>query len=868
MPPGVKSVNIGMLLNPGSRLGPYEIVAMIGSGGMGEVYKARDTRLDRTVAIKIAHEQFSQRFEREARAVAALNHPNICTLYDVGPNYLVMEYIEGDRLKGPLPLEKTLEYAVQIAGALEAAHRKGIVHRDLKPANILVTKLGLKLLDFSIAKVAVEQPEGDATVTLANPLTTEYSILGTLRYMAPEQLEGKAADARSDIFACGLMLYEMIVGKHAVQAANQAGLIAAILKEEPPSLPRTHPSTPAALDRVVRKCLRKDPDARWQTAADLRDELEWIARSPPELAPSTPLPTPKARGWMLAAALAAALAIALASLFAWQFFRMKAPPDWAGLRLRGPAVAFFPRVSPDGQLVAFLTIVDGLTQLAVMKADGSSWTLLTQQKGLGYIANLAWAPDGSTLYFDRFWDTARGVYSVPALGGDPRLIIDDAFAPEVLPDRSLIVAKPVEGQYQLYRFWPESGRSEALPAFQSRNAQFLSIRAVPDSNEIVFSGAYSTAADHSGPHKLYALDLVSHRARLLDRLPSNWSETSRPAAIAADGKSVITVARRDDLIQVVKIPRDGTGVPQVLLSFPINMFPQSIDVGRDGSIYVDSVERPRFIIRFPSAGGFPEQIAEPDFHGYAMLPLADGSFLYPLSIGVKQRLVIARLGAQPRPFLQTNEDSVGPMTRMGNGNILFLLGPLESRRIAVASLREGRILQRLSVPAGGIRSMAASPDGRTLYYASGGAVWSAATEGNATPRRLLDGDDVAIDPAGRYLYVKQLSKDPAAMVRLPAGGGPEEPLPFAAGLHLTTDTLSSTCVDARGRIVVEVATPDSFFYRPALLDAARKSPTPIQVTFDGDIWGPVWTPDGRIAAVGARFEGSIWRYRQSANGGH
>src|SRR6202171_5701016 len=197
-----------MSLSAGSRLGPYEILAPIGAGGMGEVYKARDTRLNRIVAIKVSKTEFSERFEREARAIAALNHPHICQLYDVGPNYLVMEYVEGTPLKGPLPLEKAVEYAGQILDALDAAHKKGITHRDLKPANILITKQGIKLLDFGLAKQTGPIKQADATVTRG--LTGQGQILGTLQYMSPERLQSQEVDARSDLFSFGLVLYEML----------------------------------------------------------------------------------------------------------------------------------------------------------------------------------------------------------------------------------------------------------------------------------------------------------------------------------------------------------------------------------------------------------------------------------------------------------------------------------------------------------------------------------------------------------------------------------------------------------------------------------------------------------------------------------
>jgi eukaryotic-like serine/threonine-protein kinase len=263
-----------MLLSAGTRLGPYEITAAIGAGGMGDVYKARDPRLDRTVAIKVSQEKFSERFEGEARAVAALNHPHICTLYDVGTDYLVMEYIEGAPLKGPLPLDRALKYAVQICDALDAAHQRGTTHRDLKPSNILVTKAGIKLLDFGLAKHSRDHETAVVDGTLTKALTEEGRIVGTLHYMSPEQLQGQQADPRSDIFSFGVVLYEMLTGKQAFAGASPASVIGAILEHEAPSVSSV---APPALDHVLRRCLAKDRENRWQTARDLKAELEWIA---------------------------------------------------------------------------------------------------------------------------------------------------------------------------------------------------------------------------------------------------------------------------------------------------------------------------------------------------------------------------------------------------------------------------------------------------------------------------------------------------------------------------------------------------------------------------------------------------------------
>src|SRR6516165_850776 len=288
-----------MPLSSGSKLGPYEIVAPVGAGGMGEVYRARDTRLDRTVAVKILPEHLSdsaearQRFDREARAISSLNHPNICALYDVGhqngSDYLVMEFLDGETLaqrlaKGPLSPEQVLKYGIEICAGLEQAHKSGVVHRDLKPGNIMLTKSGAKLMDFGLAKSATAggPPSSSLAMTLSGPsadqsLTARGMVVGTFQYMSTEQIEGKEADARSDIFALGAVLYEMATGKRAFTGKTQASIVAAILASEPPPISTLQPMTPPALDRVVRNCLAKDPDDRFQNVHDLKLQLKWIA---------------------------------------------------------------------------------------------------------------------------------------------------------------------------------------------------------------------------------------------------------------------------------------------------------------------------------------------------------------------------------------------------------------------------------------------------------------------------------------------------------------------------------------------------------------------------------------------------------------
>src|SRR6202162_3314279 len=311
---------------PGKTVGPYQILSAIGAGGMGEVYKARDTRLDRTVAIKVlsAHladrADLRERFDREARTIAGLNHPHICTLFDVGNqegiDYLVTEYLEGETLaerlkKGPLPMDQVLQYAIEISDALDKAHRNGITHRDLKPGNIVLTKGGSKLLDFGLAKLRQDsKPDTPFSelVTIQGGETAEGTILGTLQYMAPEQVEAKPVDARTDIFAFGVVVYEMATGKKAFQGKTQASIMAKILESEPPSISSLQPMTPPALDRVVKKCLAKEPEKRWQAASDLNDELKWIAEGGSQAGATTGVSPTRTKRWNRLAWLAAALA--------------------------------------------------------------------------------------------------------------------------------------------------------------------------------------------------------------------------------------------------------------------------------------------------------------------------------------------------------------------------------------------------------------------------------------------------------------------------------------------------------------------------------------------------------------------------------
>ena len=408
-----------VILKNGSRLGPYEIICPLGAGGMGEVYKAKDTRLDRTVAVKVLASHLSQdpelkqRFEREARAISSLSHPHICALYDVGTEegleYLVMELLEGETLaerltKGPLPPAQVLRFGVEIAEALGAAHRRGIVHRDLKPGNVMLTKSGVKLLDFGLAKKYPRGADGAANISeiqtrSMGELTGKGMILGTLQYMAPEQLEGKEADSRTDIFALGSVLYEMATGKKAFEGKSQAGLISAILKDEPAAISKIQPLTPLALEHIVKKCQAKDPEDRWQTVHDVGSELKWISEGSSQAGvTASAAPRGKARQivWKFSTMIFLVAALLLAILH-WRAPSSESRPML--FTIPAPEKSSFAdlmALSPDGRKLVFLAASNGRKSLWIRSLDSPSPQALSATEGA---SSPFWSPDSRRIAF-------------------------------------------------------------------------------------------------------------------------------------------------------------------------------------------------------------------------------------------------------------------------------------------------------------------------------------------------------------------------------------------------------------------------------------------------------------------------------------
>lgn len=500
-----------MSITAGTKLGPYEILAPIGAGGMGEVYRAKDTRLDRIVAIKVLSSHLSsnadqrQRFEREARTVSGLNHQHICTLHDIGHqdgiDYLVMEFIDGETLasrlqKGPLSTADVLRYSIQIADALDKAHKKGIVHRDLKPGNIMLTKSGVKLLDFGLAKVSLAKvmSEVSQVATQHHDLTGEGMILGTLQYMAPEQLEGKETDARTDIFSFGAVLYEMATGKKAFEGASQASLIASILKEEPKPFSQIQPLAPPSLERLVKICLSKDPDDRWQSAHDISSELRWISESSSQsqavVAPRKQFVQSKWLPWIAAFILALGIGYLI-----WTNLSRKQTeigrevrfiiPSTLEANLTGTAFQGTPEfaISHDGtRMVYAVTDRGGTTQLW-----SRSVSSLTAQPLAGTDEPLSafFAPDDQQIAFV----SEGALKKMPLSGGSPQLICKvqrDFFGGVWLPDGSIVFGSFGSG---LQRVSSSGGQPEAITTLNKERGDIVHSYPVflPDGKNFLFT---------------------------------------------------------------------------------------------------------------------------------------------------------------------------------------------------------------------------------------------------------------------------------------------------------------------------------------------------------------------------------------------
>ena len=518
-----------MSLSAGECLGPYEIVSLIGAGGMGEVYKARDRRLDRTVAVKVlsAHIDSAaarERFQREAQTVSRLAHPNICALYDVGDQdgvlYLVMEYLEGETLaarlaRGPLPVDRLFEYAIQICDSLDQAHRQGVIHRDLKPSNVILTRSGAKLLDFGLATTM----PCSAGVDHADVSTHSMTVIGTCQYMSPELLNGKEADARSDIFAFGAMLYEMATGKRAFEGKTQAAMIANIFGQEPPPISSVQVTAPPALSHLVQTCLAKDPEERRQNAHDVLLELKWMAQGSAETTVSIPIQTQRPgrgrRAWIVAVSMVVAAAV-----LGWLYYRrLPEEPRTVKVSVLAPEKTTFvtsslPAISADGRRLAFASsgATDRRPQLWVRELDSMASRALPGTEGAN---DPFWSPDGRAIAF-----FAGGKVKKVELAGGPAVILADALQGRGgtwSPKGTIVFAPNTNGT--LYKVAAAGGSAapatrldESRDEFSHRFPWFL-----PDGRHFLYTGRSTDPAKSA----IYVGDTESNEQRRILAVSSN-----------------------------------------------------------------------------------------------------------------------------------------------------------------------------------------------------------------------------------------------------------------------------------------------------------------------------------------------------------
>jgi Tol biopolymer transport system component/tRNA A-37 threonylcarbamoyl transferase component Bud32 len=621
-------------IKSGVRLGPYEVIAGIGAGGMGEVYSARDTRLDRVVAVKILPSELAlrsdmrERFEREARTVASLNHPHICTVFDIGRQdgvyFLVMEHLEGatlaDRLhKGPLPLPQVLRIAAEIADALAKAHARGVIHRDLKPGNIMLTRAGAKLLDFGLAKLKETQPAGvqssqDSMATAASPddLTREGMIVGTVQYMAPEQVEGRSSeiDARTDIFALGAVLYEMATGKRPFESNTTAGMMGKILEAEPAPMPSEQRAIPPALERVVRKCLRKLPDERWQSARDLSDELRWLLESASSGIQGVQAGKETSGKWLSSRSviwsLAALLLVVGVAAVAWvrrgtsvnegtrATVHVQRLTDMVGLEET-------PALSPDGKTVAFVAALPAQgRQIWIRLIAGGEPLMLTRGHEEHY--GPRWSPDSASLIY--FTPGARPgemgtIWEISALGGAPRRL-EGALIPGDLSRNDGSLAYLRHGREGIELAVAARTESSARTVARLPAGSYSNLRWSSDGRWLAY---IHEAGGASFATSLYVVDAAGGEPRQVSGETAGrgfaWLPDSSGFVVSSAHVSQMPYPPTYNLW---KIALAGGSASQITFG---EVSYEAPDIGRDGALVASRLRSQSDVWRIPVAGGKP-----------------------------------------------------------------------------------------------------------------------------------------------------------------------------------------------------------------------------------------------------------------------
>jgi serine/threonine protein kinase len=781
-------------------LGAFEILAPIGAGGMGEVYKAKDTRLERIVAIKVLPEHLAQnperkqRFEREAKAISQLNHPHICTLYDIGRDneidFLVMEYIEGQTLaerlkKGALPLDQALEYGSQIADGLDKAHRAGIVHRDLKPPNVILTPSGVKLLDFGLAKFTDRGASvGDTSdaPTQQKGLTDEHTLLGTLQYMAPEQLESKSVDTRTDIFALGALLYEMVTGTKAFNGESQASLIGAILKDDPPPLDRFQPMTSRMLDHVVRRCLEKDPYARWQAASDVMHELDWL-RSTPAVEASAISSTDSHRlgriVWLLAGAV-------IASTGVWLMMSSSAPEAPQVVRSVIPlednqtyALSFVPNLalSPDGKRLAHVVKV-GTANFGTPYVRELDQLQATPIPGTDGARNPFFSPDGRWMGFQ----AQDGSLSKVALSGGAavKLHPQGGRGASWGPDGEIVFT--MGNRLGLWRISAEGGEPEPLttPDRERGEKTHRFPDVLPDGSAVIFTIGTADIETFDDA-RIAVLSLETGAQKVLIEGGSQARFVPPRHLVYARAGSLLAIPFDAKRLEV-------TGSPTVVVD-DVLMSPSyghaEFSVSRNGSLaWVPGGARGiNRRVAWVDRNGVTETIM--DGTRAAMVRVSpDGERLAIWMEGANDNVWIYELARGTMSPLTMDWDAAEPIWTPDGNNITFSWGRDDLPGIfSRAADGSGEIELVATASSGPIVPVSWSPDGRFLVYNTETAenrlddLWVLPLEGDRTPRPLIEGAAVerqaAVSLDGRWVaYTSDESgRDEVYVQPFPDGGG-------------------------------------------------------------------------------------------------
>jgi eukaryotic-like serine/threonine-protein kinase len=867
----------------GQSVSHYRILDKLGAGGMGEVYRAQDTNLNRQVAIKALPDLFSgdperlARFEREAQLLASLNHPNIAMIFGMErverELLLVMELVEGPTLaelleKGPLPVEEALEIGRRIAEGLEAAHEKGIIHRDLKPANIKITPEGnVKILDFGLAKALTGEAEATSATqspTITEAMTRPGVILGTAAYMSPEQARGATVDKRADIWAFGVVLFEMLTGQTCFTGDTIPDILAAVVRAEP-DWTKLPDGTPPRVRDMLRKCLAKDRKQRLRDIGDARLELEAALAPGASITAGIQAALPQVRRTGASRFERSAWALLLIILVAATFFitrwaaREPAATVWKGSLLGGPAIAITPKLSPKDGTLAFQALEDGQFQIAIMTKDGDNWRVLTKDRDKGWIFQHSWAWDGNHIYYDRFTDGPRGIYKVSVMGGEERPVWPNAMSPEALPDGSLLGLHVIAGKNQVFQFWPDTGKTIEFPVEVSILGASR-LRAFPDGLKAAVIGAMIGDGPQEKTH-LLLLDLVTRSVRRLETGLPQGEENLKSLTISSDGAHILAVNAEGAYLYIIEVAINGSRPPRTIMGSTQRV--SGLDMDGDGNLFVDQYEEPVDLLRVS-----PEQNTANWITQFPYAPTQNGSLLclpgervvlpLPGTKGVRLMLIDGR--GERIPLAGASEWASLPVTRAGPGQIACLIGPEPSPTIALITTDTQMITRRIPFDKGHITSLASSPDGRTLYCAADNMVWKIPISGGE-PGPMRAGKFISVDPLGQYMIVQTVEANKSSLIRVPLNGGQEREIPLDGPYGLESLAGIGPQSIRNGRMLVSLTSSDQYHNAAGMIDLATGHVTRWKIDYAGAIIQLAWTEDGKITAFAVGLKSSLWKFQ-------